>query len=172
MAQQQQSVPPCLFDLLADLLLSHWSTPEWGKLRPGAHTWPGELFNPARRASHSFLQKPNEKGCQLDWLEKGSEAIKAVNSHHNAGSSHFSVDFSTGCCRSLAFTYILTVFAAPTKDKSKNFWKDLISLIVTVLTNSQDHGRWEKRRNETSSKLNIDNKSITTRVDSDDCNHV
>ena len=44
-----------------------------GNLRPGGHMWHGELRNPVLRASQSFLQKPNEDGCQRDWLEKGSD---------------------------------------------------------------------------------------------------
>lgn len=52
-----------------------------------------------------------------------------------------------------------TVMNNCSRHEPKNFWKDLISLIFTVLTNSRDHGRWgEKRLNEISSKLNIDSR--------------
>ena len=33
-----------------------------GNLRPGGHTWPGDLFNPARRTSQSFPPKAKRRG--------------------------------------------------------------------------------------------------------------
>ena len=38
----------------------------YGKLRPGGHMWPGGLIPPA-------CSDLNSEGCQLGWLEKGSD---------------------------------------------------------------------------------------------------
>ena len=45
----------CVFNCDVDL--------RGGNLRPGGHRRPVELLDRARRASQSFLQKPDEEGC-------------------------------------------------------------------------------------------------------------
>ena len=54
------------------------------------------------RASQSFLRKPNEDGCQLDWLEKGSGPPLAWHANKKVGLIYrlldlFSLTITAGC---------------------------------------------------------------------------
>lgn len=67
----------CLFIEETLISTSHDHKPEMVNLRPGGQMWPVDPFNPARRASTPFLQKPNEEGRPLDWSKKGSDRPSA-----------------------------------------------------------------------------------------------